>query len=134
MAVSDKNGEIDFYYQKKLSSLSTIKKSQLNFSFQGKINKKKILSQTLTKALDDSIIDSVSIEDAHRYNDLSLLNKFRTKKIIIGLIKIASSVEETLEEINIRVKGLLEHIDHERLIAAPDCGLGLLPRELAMKN
>ena len=54
LAVSDKNGEIDFYYQKKLSSLSTIKKSQCNFSFQGKINKKKILSQTLTKALDDS--------------------------------------------------------------------------------
>ena len=54
LAVSDKNGEIDFYYQKKLSLLSTIKKSQCNFSFQGKINKKKILSQTLTKALDDS--------------------------------------------------------------------------------
>ena len=54
LAVSDKNGEIDFYYQKKLSLLSTIKKSRCNFSFQGKINKKKILSQTLTKALDDS--------------------------------------------------------------------------------
>ena len=54
LAVSDKNGEIDFYYQKKLSLLSTIKKSQLNFSFQGKINKKKISSQTLTKVLDDS--------------------------------------------------------------------------------
>ena len=54
LAVSDKNGEIDFYYQKKLSLLSTIKKSQCNFSFQGKINKKKISSQTITKILDDS--------------------------------------------------------------------------------
>jgi len=63
-----------------------------------------------------------------------LLDKFRTKKIIIGLIKIASSVEETLHEINSRVKDLLEHIDRERLIAAPDCGLGLLPRKLAMKK
>ena len=54
LAVSDKNGEIDFYYQKKLSLLSTIKKSQSDLVFQGKINKKKISSQTLTKVLDDS--------------------------------------------------------------------------------
>ena len=88
----------------------------------------------ISNLLDNSIIDCISIEDAHRYNDLTLLDKFRTKKIIIGLIKIASSVEETLHEINSRVKDLLEHIDRERLIAAPDCGLGLLPRKLAMKK
>ena len=88
----------------------------------------------ISKLLDNSIIDCISIEDAHRYNDLTLLDKFRTKKIIIGLIKISSSVEETSQEINSRVKVLLEHIDRERLIAAPDCGLGLLPRKLAMKK
>jgi len=54
LAISDKNGEIDFYYQKKLSVLSTIKKSQRDLVFQRKIKKKKILSQTLTKVLDDS--------------------------------------------------------------------------------
>jgi hypothetical protein len=54
LAISDKNSEIDFYYQKKLSVLSTIKKSQSDLVFQGKINKKKISSQTLTKVLDDS--------------------------------------------------------------------------------
>ena len=54
LAVSDKNGEIDFYYQKKLSLLSTIKKSRSNLSFQGKINNKKISSQTITKILDNS--------------------------------------------------------------------------------
>ena len=54
LAISDKNSEIDFYYQKKLSVLSTIKKSQSDLVFQGKINKKKISSQTLTKVLDNS--------------------------------------------------------------------------------
>ena len=88
----------------------------------------------ISKLLDNSIIDSISLEDAHRYNDLTLLDKFKTKKIIIGLIKIASSVEETQQEIRNRVMNLLEHIDRERLIAAPDCGLGLLPRKLAMKK
>ena len=53
-AVSDKNGEIDFYYQKKISALSTIKKSQSDLVFQGKIKKKTISSQTLTQILDDS--------------------------------------------------------------------------------
>lgn len=54
LAVSDKNDEIDFYYQKKLSVLSTIKKSRSDSAFQGKVNKKKITSKTLTKVLDDS--------------------------------------------------------------------------------
>jgi len=31
-----------------------------------------------------------------------------------------------------RLKSALEHIDRERLIAAPDCGLGLLPRDIAV--
>ena len=53
MAVSDKNGEIDFYYQKKISALSTIKKSQSDLVFQGKVKKKKITSQTLTQILMD---------------------------------------------------------------------------------
>ena len=88
----------------------------------------------IAKALDASLIDTVSIEDAHRYNDLSLLDKFTQSKIILGLIKIASSEEETVSETQKRVKDVLEHIDRDRLIAAPDCGLGHLPRELAIKK
>ena len=84
--------------------------------------------------MDKSIIDSISIEDAHRYNDLSLLEKFKQSKIIFGLIKIASSEEETISEIQKRVKDVLEHIDRERLIAAPDCGLGFLPRRLCLQK
>ena len=45
---------------------------------------------------------------------------FKQSKIIFGLIKIASSEEETISEIQKRVKDVLEHIDRERLIAAPD--------------
>ena len=54
LAASDKNGEIDFYYQKKISALSTIKRKQSEIAFQGKIKKKKIISKTLTNILDDS--------------------------------------------------------------------------------
>ena len=88
----------------------------------------------IAKLLDDSIVDTISIEDAHRYNDLSLLENFKKTKIILGLIKIASSSEETIDEIRIRIEEALNHIDVNRLIAAPDCGLGHLPRNLAKKK
>ena len=88
----------------------------------------------IAKALDSSKIDSVSIEDAHRYNDLSLLKNYKNTKIIFGVIKIASSKIETVEEIEDRIKETLKFISKEQLIAAPDCGLGHLNRELAIKK
>ncbi len=89
---------------------------------------------SISNQLDESIIDVVSIEDAHRNNDLSLLELYKNTKIIIGLIKIAESNIENIEEIDNRIKSALNHIDKERLIAAPDCGLGHLPKNLAMSK
>ncbi len=85
----------------------------------------------VSEDLDNSIIDTVSIEDAHRYNDLNFLKNFKNTKIIFGLIKIASSEIETKEEIISRIKDVLHFIDKEQLIVAPDCGLGHLSRDLA---
>ena len=48
-----------------------------------------------------------------------------------ALFAIASSKIETLDEVVNRLKQALSHIDRERLIVAPDCGLGLLPPNLA---
>ena len=84
----------------------------------------------LASYLEDSSVNTISIEDAHRHNDLKLLEDFKTKKIIFGLIKIASSEIEEVEEIRTRIKDCLNHIDAERLIAAPDCGLGYLSRDM----
>ncbi len=88
----------------------------------------------LAEILDNSIIDTISIEDAHRNNNLKLLEIFQNKKIIIGLIKIANSNIETIDEIDNRIKAALKYIDKERLLAAPDCGLGLLNRDLIKKK
>jgi len=86
----------------------------------------------LSAAIESSCIQIISLEDAHRHNDLSLLENFRTTKVILGVIAIASSRLETVEEITVRLQAALEHIDADRLIAAPDCGLGFLYRELAL--
>jgi 5-methyltetrahydropteroyltriglutamate--homocysteine methyltransferase len=88
----------------------------------------------ISEALNNSTIDQISLEDAHRNNNLSLLEKFDSKTIILGVVKIASSEIETEEKINQRVQQALEYIDERRLILAPDCGLGFLPRELCLQK
>jgi 5-methyltetrahydropteroyltriglutamate--homocysteine methyltransferase len=86
----------------------------------------------IADAMEASSVMAVSLEDAHRYNDLSLLEHFKNTTIIFGVVAIAKSDVEAVEEIRKRLLDALEHIDAERLIAGPDCGLGILGRELAI--
>ncbi|MGI9303943.1 MAG: cobalamin-independent methionine synthase II family protein [Gammaproteobacteria bacterium] len=86
----------------------------------------------LADAVEQSSITAVSIEDAHRHNDLSLLEQFTSTTVIFGAVAIAKSRIEPTEEIRERLSQALAHIDAQRLIAAPDCGLGLLGRERAL--
>ncbi len=88
----------------------------------------------IASAIDKSSINQVSIEDAHRHNDLSLLEKFENTTIIFGAVAIANSRLETVEEVSERLKNALQHIDRNRMIVAPDCGLGFLGRDLAMSK
>ena len=88
----------------------------------------------IASALDQSSIQQVSIEDAHRHNDLALLEKFTKTTVIFGAIAIAKSKVESVGDVARRIKQALEHIDSDRLIAAPDCGLGFLGRDLAMQK
>ncbi len=86
----------------------------------------------LAEAIDYAKIDAVSFEDAHRPNDLALLDQIKNTIVIFGVVAIAKSEVESVETIQQRLSAALEHIDQDRLIAAPDCGLGLLGRELAL--
>ena len=86
----------------------------------------------LAEALDASSVQAISIEDAHRPNDLSLLSLFKRTTMIFGVVAIAKSRVESVDEIAARLRAALQYIDAERLIAAPDCGLGLLGRDLAL--
>jgi 5-methyltetrahydropteroyltriglutamate--homocysteine methyltransferase len=52
--------------------------------------------------------------------------------VILGVTAVAKSEVEPVDQIAARLKTALQHIDPERLIAAPDCGLGLLGRKLAV--
>jgi 5-methyltetrahydropteroyltriglutamate--homocysteine methyltransferase len=87
--------------------------------------------QRLSAAIDAAAFDQVSIEDAHCCNNLGLLDKMPNKTVIFGAVAIASSRVETVDEVVARLRMALERIDRDRLVVAPDCGLGLLPAELA---
>ncbi len=88
--------------------------------------------QRLATALDCANIDQVSLEDAHRHNDLALLDQFQNTTVILGCIAVASSQVESVEQIRERLRAALNHIDRDRLMAAPDCGMVMLDRNLAM--
>ncbi len=88
----------------------------------------------LAAALEEAAIDAVSLEDAHRPNDLTLLERFAKTTVILGVVAIAVSRIEAVEAIAARLRQALEHIDAGRLWAAPDCGLAMLPRDLAKQK
>lgn len=83
---------------------------------------------SLADALEDAPVDVVSIEDAHRHNDLKLLERFKETKIVLGVVDIGRTRIEPTEEVRARLAVALEHIDRDRLIAGPDCGLIMLDR------
>jgi 5-methyltetrahydropteroyltriglutamate--homocysteine methyltransferase len=88
----------------------------------------------LAEAVDRSSIMAVSLEDAHRRNDLSLLERFASTTVILGVVAIARSSVESADEIRMHLAEALGHIDADRLIAAPDCGLGLLGRQRTLEK
>lgn len=82
---------------------------------------------TLAKLLDETGVDQISIEDAEAQNDLEqLLPHFKKMTVIFGAIAIARSKVESFEDVKKRVEVALKYIDPERLVLAPDCGLGYL--------
>lgn len=82
----------------------------------------------------DGVVDQLSIEDSHRHNPPEMFELFDQTVLIVGFVSIASSRVETIEEIEARMREILQWVPGDRLIAAPDCGLGFLGRDLAMKK
>ena len=59
-----------------------------------------------------------------------LLPNFKHSAVILGIIKDARSAIESEDDIENRINEALKHIDRERLVLAPDCGLGFLTEEM----
>jgi len=80
--------------------------------------------------LNNSSIDQVSLEDAHRRNSGQLFEKLNKKTVIVGCVDVSSSRVESVEEIVRHIKDVLQYVPREQLVVAPDCGLIMLPDDV----
>jgi 5-methyltetrahydropteroyltriglutamate--homocysteine methyltransferase len=74
----------------------------------------------------------ISIESAQQEVDLSVLRELSGKQLIVGVINLSDDSEvEDINTVAERIRGALAHVDRERLLLAPDCGMKYLPRAKA---
>ncbi len=73
----------------------------------------------------------VSIETAQSGLDCAVLKSLPNKKIILGVIELASHTVESPELVAERIRRALPYVNPADLLIAPDCGMKYLPREVA---
>jgi 5-methyltetrahydropteroyltriglutamate--homocysteine methyltransferase len=78
-----------------------------------------------------SPVNAISIETAQSSLDCSVLTKLPGKKIILGVLDLSTNEVETPELVAARIRRALPYIKPERIIAAPDCGMKYLSRDVA---
>jgi len=83
VAVSDKEGDISFFYQKKFSQLNTTDKKIAEENFHGKFQERKVKCQTIKNILDNS--------------------KYKNKKIDFLNIDVEGAEMKVLETLNFEI-------------------------------
>ena len=83
------------------------------------------------RELNECAATHLSLEAAQPGLDHEVLREVPDKVILLGVLDLGSPEAETPEEVAERVRRALEVVPPERLVAAPDCGMKYLSRELA---
>ena len=96
--------------------------------------KQKPSAYSFLPELEDTAVQQVSIEAAQSHLDLSILQALPSKTIILGVLDLNDMTPETPEMVAQRIRAALQYVPPERLIAAPDCGMKYLPREVAERK
>jgi 5-methyltetrahydropteroyltriglutamate--homocysteine methyltransferase len=81
--------------------------------------------------LEQSKAQQISIEAAQPKLDLGVLGDLAPKKIMLGVIDLADPAPETPAVVADRIRAALKHVAPEHLVAAPDCGMKYLSRQVA---
>lgn len=79
----------------------------------------------------NSPVKAVSIETAQSKLNTSVLKALPDKIIILGVLDLSDPWVESAETVAARIRRALPHVDAERIVVAPDCGLKYLPRDTA---
>jgi 5-methyltetrahydropteroyltriglutamate--homocysteine methyltransferase len=86
------------------------------------------------RELNDCAATHLSLEAAQPDLDREVLRELSDKVIVLGVLDLGSEDAETPEIVAGRLRRALEVVPAERLVAAPDCGMKYLPRELAFRK
>jgi 5-methyltetrahydropteroyltriglutamate--homocysteine methyltransferase len=78
-----------------------------------------------------SAVQQVSIEAAQPNLDLSVLERFSEKTVILGVLNLGDERVETPDIVAGRIRAGLAYVGPDRLVVSPDCGMKYLPREIA---
>jgi 5-methyltetrahydropteroyltriglutamate--homocysteine methyltransferase len=54
-----------------------------------------------------------------------------SKTILLGVLDLRDTTDETLEQVAERVRAALVHVPAERLVIAPECGFKYLSRDVS---
>ena len=81
--------------------------------------------------LDAVACDQVSIETAQSGIDTAVIAKLPGKRIILGVIDLDDTAVESPETVADRIRRALPYKTVRELVAAPDCGMKYLPRDVA---
>jgi 5-methyltetrahydropteroyltriglutamate--homocysteine methyltransferase len=84
--------------------------------------------------LNDCLATHLSLETAQPNLDPEVLRAVRDKTIILGVLDLGSDGAETPQMVADRLRNALTVVDPARLVAAPDCGMKYLSRELAFRK
>jgi len=81
--------------------------------------------------LNASRATQISIEAAQPKLDLAVLRELPAKTIVLGVLDLGDATPETPDTVARRLEAALALVPPERLVAAPDCGMKYLPRDVA---
>ena len=81
--------------------------------------------------LADCPVQQVSIETAQSGLDTSVLTALSDKTVMVGVLDLSDPAVEPVETVVARARRALAHVDPERMVLAPDCGMKYLSRASA---
>jgi len=81
--------------------------------------------------LADCVVQQISIAAAQPNLELSVLKGLPGKTIILGVVDQSNPEVETSAIVAARIRDALRFVAPDHLIAAPDCGMKYLPRDIA---
>jgi 5-methyltetrahydropteroyltriglutamate--homocysteine methyltransferase len=81
--------------------------------------------------LDSCPADQISIEAAQPRLDPAILEQLPSTTVILGVLDLGDMTVEDVDVVAVRIRAALRHIDPERLLVGPDCGMKYLSRDVA---